>query len=390
MADGNWKSAAEELKANIEKEGPAASFEHFTEILDNWRNEPVKLAVTGKSGVGKSSFINEIRNLKPGDPGFATTSSYGNTTKQASVFKYPGNPNITLHDLPGFGTTEFPKKEYEEKIKLHEYDYVLIFVGNIEENDLEIAKKLTEMDKPFCFVRSKIDLDFDNAKNDGKPKDGVIKTINSNSSYILEQNCFKEANFFAISIRNRLIGQFDELVLHIQSNLPELKSNAVNISMVGVISIELIDFKYEILKARIWKISVASAGLAATPVPGLDVILNIALICKELWLYHTTFGFEQQIVKTILKQDYVSQKLTSSSIVKIETANEAMRQFLLIELGKLATLMAVQSAFDFIIPVIGSLVSGLTAGGVTYRLLHRILDGCRDDAKLVYYHLRNK
>ena len=171
--------------------------------------------------------------------------------------------------------------------------------------------------------------------------------------------------------------------------MPELKSNAVNISIVGVLSIELIDFKYKILKDRIWKVSVTSAGLAAAPVPGLDVVLNIALICKELLLYHKTFGFEQQVVIDITKTDYISQKLTSSSIVKIGAANEAMQQFLLIELGKLGTLMAVQSTFYFILPVIGCVVSGLTAGGVTYRLLNRVLDGCRDNAKLVYYHLRN-
>ena len=84
--------------------------------MDKWKNEPGELAVTGKSGVGKSAFINAICNLKPGDPGFATTSSFGNTTEDATVFEYPGNPKITLHDFPGFGTTNFPTNEYEEKM----------------------------------------------------------------------------------------------------------------------------------------------------------------------------------------------------------------------------------------------------------------------------------
>jgi hypothetical protein len=74
--------------------------------------------------------------------------------------------------------------------------------------------------------------------------------------------------------------------------------------------------------------------------------------------YHKTFGFEQQIVKDISKSDDISQKLSSASIVTIEAASEAMQTFLLFELGKLATLMAVQSAFDYILPIIGSLVSG--------------------------------
>ena len=84
--------------------------------MDKWKNEPVKLAVTGKSGVEKSAFINAICNLKPGDPGFVTTSSFANTTEHATVFEYPGNPKFTLHDFPGFGTTNFPTNEYEEKM----------------------------------------------------------------------------------------------------------------------------------------------------------------------------------------------------------------------------------------------------------------------------------
>ena len=70
------------MKDNIKKEGLVRVFRRFNEDLDNLKNEPVKLAVTGKFEVGKSSFINAIRNLKSGDPGFAISSSSGNTTKQ--------------------------------------------------------------------------------------------------------------------------------------------------------------------------------------------------------------------------------------------------------------------------------------------------------------------
>jgi len=349
----------------------------------------VKLAVTGKSGVGKSSFINAIRNLKPGDQGFTTTSSYGNTTKHATVFKYPGNKKITLHDLPGFGTTQFPKHEYEERMELHKYDYDLIFVGNIEENDIEIAKKLKEMDKSFCFVRSKLDLDVENAKNDGEPEAEVIEKIKSKALDILWQKGFKEASFFVISNRTRRIGHFNELVSHIQSTLPRLKCDAVMLSLLGELSDDIIDSKYKMLKERIWKVSVTSAERTArtAPNPDLHVKLNIAIICEEILIYHNTFGFGQQSVKEISKQYYIRKKLSASSIIGIEAANEAMQKFVIIQLGKLRTLLAVQSIYDIIFPIIGSVVSGLTAGKVTHNLLTRILDGCRDDAKLVYSHL---
>jgi hypothetical protein len=55
--------------------------------------------------------------------------------------------------------------------------------------------------------------------------------------------------------------------------LPELKSKAVNISMVGVLPIDLIDRKYAILKDRIWKISVTSAGmLQVSPIQSKEIV----------------------------------------------------------------------------------------------------------------------
>ena len=157
-------------------------------------------------------------------------------------------------------------------------------------------------------------------------------------------------------------------------------------SLLGELTDGIIDIKYQILKERIWRVSLASAGVSATPVPGVDVVLNVALICKEILLYHKTFGFGQQIVIDISKDEHLRKKLSANYIIEIEAASKAMLTFV-IHLGKLGTLMTVQSSLDFIFPIIGSVVSGLTAGSVTYKLLTRILKGCRDDAKLVYSHL---
>ena len=148
-----------------------------------------------------------------------------------------------------------------------------------------------------------------------------------------------------------------------------------------------IDSKYKIFKDRIWDVSLASAGSAATPVPGFNIVLDLALICKEIWLYRNAFGFGQQIVKEISKHDYLRKKLSASSIIEIEAANEAMERCVTIQLGKLRTLMAVQNTLGVTPLSIGPVVSGSTAGKVTHNLLTRILDGCRDDAKLVSSHL---
>lgn len=386
-SDENWKSALEKLKDNIDKEGLETALQHLNEELDNWKNEPVKLAVIGKSGVGKSSFINAIRNLKSGDPGFATSSSSGNTTTDATAYEYPGNPKITLHDLPGFGTNKLPTNEYEKTMELHQYDYILIFVGNIEENDTEIAKRLKEMKKTFCFVRSKIDLDIQNAQNDGESQKDVVDKIYSKLSGDLEHAGFSKAKFFVISNHDRRDFQFNDLVSYIQSNLPGLKYDAVLFSLLGELSENDIDSKYNILEKRLLKVSVASVALATAPVYSMDIVFNMALICKELLLYHKAFGFEQQFVKDILKDDYIRQKLNARSIIDIQPANEAMQKFANIEFKKLRTTEATESPNALSLPFIEYVVSEWPAVENTFRLLTHVLNGCRDDAKLVYSHL---
>jgi phage/plasmid-associated DNA primase len=53
--------------------------QYIDKSLNRWRKEQVKFAMTGRSATGKSTFINTIRNLKPGDDGFAMAGS-GDTT----------------------------------------------------------------------------------------------------------------------------------------------------------------------------------------------------------------------------------------------------------------------------------------------------------------------
>jgi hypothetical protein len=198
-----WKYVLKKLEVNIEKKGLDAACFNLKEDLDNWRNELVKLAVTGKSGVGKSSFINAIRNLKSSDDDFS-------------------------------------------------YD---------------------------------------------DPSDDIMDII------------------------------------------------------------------YKKLKERALKISSTSKCLATKPISNMDKKSIISLICKELLSYRKAFGFEQQCVKDIFKDDHIRQNLNASSIVEIQPTDEAMRKF-------------VENKF-------------IESGEDTLRLLNQILDGCRDDDKLVRLHQRN-
>jgi hypothetical protein len=74
---------------------------------------------------------------------------------------------------------------------------------------------------------------------------------------------------------------------------------------------------------------------------------------SRIWSYRKAFGFEQQCVKNIFKDDHIRQKLNASSIVEIQPTDEAMHKF-------------VENKF-------------IESGEDTSRLLNQVLDGCRDD-----------
>jgi hypothetical protein len=132
------------------------------------------------------------------------------------------------------------------------------------------------------------------------------------------------------------------------------------------------------LKDRLWKVSVASVVLDTASIYSMGRLFNIELIAKELLLYHNTFGFEQQSVKDILKDHSIRQELNANSIIEIRPADEAMCAFFYIELenlGKSGTRVIFFDSMMFM--------------RQTFILLNQVLDSCRDDAKLVYSHIRN-
>ena len=122
----------------------------------------------------------------------------------------------------------------------------------------------------------------------------------------------------------------------------------------------------------------ASVVPDTAPINIMGRLFNIKLIVKELLLYHNTFGFEQQSVKDILKDDSIRQKLNANSIIKIQPADEAMCDFLFIELENFRTSRTRVLFFYPMMFMHQALI-----------LLNQVLDSCRDDAILVYSHIRN-
>ena len=162
---GTDNLSAEDAESNIyilrrltENGGSIAVSEYIDESLNRWKRERVKFAIAGRSDTGKSTFINAIRNLKLGS---------GDTTITPTLYIHPRNDQIAFVDLPGYSSTTFKKENYISAMKIYNYDFVFIFYNNVlSEDEVWLAGELRKLGKPFSLVRSKFDLDIENAKYD--------------------------------------------------------------------------------------------------------------------------------------------------------------------------------------------------------------------------------
>jgi GTP-binding protein EngB required for normal cell division len=368
------------LRQLAEKEGLIAMSKYIKMTLNSWQTEQVKIAITGRSATGKSTFINTIRNVKPGDVGFAITGS-GDTTKAPTLYIHPTNDQITFCDLPGYSSTMFKKEDYISEMKISDYDFFLIFVNNaLSEDDIWMAGELRKLDKPFSFVRSKIDVDIDNAIPDGKDPEMIIPEIKRHLEEAMGAELEYTNCIFLISSRKPDLGEMSDLIRYIEETMDGFKAQVLVVS-IHPMTKNIVERKHKLLKARLVKVTALAAGIAASPLPGVDAAANFALLAKELDHYLHVFEIQPEFVNSL--KDFDRSLLKCKSLT---TQTFKMIPFIISKLGYYATVAVTQSWLEIMLPLVGSIVSAATASWATYTFLDDMLQDLKHDAMLIHGH----
>ncbi|KAL3063450.1 hypothetical protein OYC64_003089 [Pagothenia borchgrevinki] len=137
----------------------AAAAAKIKAYLEEQDNIPLNIAITGESGSGKSTFVNAFRGLDKKDKSDAAApTGCVETTMEVKSYPHPNFPNVTLWDLPGIGTINFPAAKYLKHVSFERFDFfIIISAVRFRENDVKLALEIQKMKKKFYFVRSKID-----------------------------------------------------------------------------------------------------------------------------------------------------------------------------------------------------------------------------------------
>ncbi|XP_043943340.1 T-cell-specific guanine nucleotide triphosphate-binding protein 2-like [Protopterus annectens] len=182
--------------------------------LDAAEPNTLNIALVGGTGTGKSSLVNMLRGLSDDEEHAAPTGNI-EITMVPTRYPHPSIPNVFLWDLPGTGSPTFHAKNYVKEMHFKSYDiFIIVSCCRFSENDAELVKEINKLNKPFYFVRSKIDNDIfaEEKKYGNVDPEKVMNKIRNDCTHNLLKLGIEPVNIFLISRLHQDMYDFSNLL----------------------------------------------------------------------------------------------------------------------------------------------------------------------------------
>ncbi|XP_062996365.1 interferon-inducible GTPase 5-like [Elgaria multicarinata webbii] len=375
----------DELKDALAKGNIPDPAAKIKEELDLLERTTLNIAITGFSGAGKSSLVNALRGMTDYEKGSAKTG-VTETTKRPVGYPHPVFPNVTIWDLPGIETTLFKAENYLKLVGFDNYDFFIIVAGDrFTVHDSNLAHEIKKLNKKFYYVRTKLDVSLSSEAR--KPNFNEMQSLKRIREYCYEN--LKEAGessprVFLISSWDLSKYDFPLLLQTLESELGGIKKEVLIMAM-PTFSKESLRKKQQTMESLIWKVSLLSCAVGLTPVPGLSLACDIAILVKTMKDMYKAFGLDDDSLRILAHRVGKPFDELHSAIKNIPSGGEITIQFVRDSLKKSllwGTLTVVELALDFV-PIVGSVFGGASSLASTYCILKSFLRDVVKDAENV-------
>ncbi|XP_040915907.1 interferon-inducible GTPase 5-like [Toxotes jaculatrix] len=381
------KDEIKEIKDLLENNDAAAAAAKIQEYLDEQNNIPLNIAVTGESGSGKSTFVNVFRGINNRDEGAAPTGCV-ETTSKPTPYAHPNYPNVTLWDLPGIGTINFPADEYLNYVGFEKFDFfIIISADRFRENDVKLALEIERMKKKFYFVRSKIDSNLRDAEEDQRDfnEERTLAQIRENCIQGLQKQGFESPQVFLVSSRKLHLYDFHLLEETLERELSAHKRNAL-LFVIPSVSRGIIDKKKDALQSKIKYLASISALIASAPVPGLSIAVDLDMMVKTIKEYQVTFGLDNESLENLARSARLTLADLRAEMTSPLAATEITKELITSILHSFTSLKSLMKAEEGsrYIPLFG-IPAAMTCSFIfSYNALNTFLNMLADDAQRVF------
>ena len=344
--------------------------------IDRWQSEEINIGIIGASGVGKSTFINRIRGVTKGHPGFAKVGFKGDTTTDKKAYPHPHNAKVVFWDLPGVGTPKFAKNQsYLDLIEIEKLEFFLIFYRTtIHDGEIWIAKEMEKHSKKFSFVCTHAqDLYNDDDYDDNLSPEERIEEIKTKCRDTMrEEGLPNPVSVYVIDNKKPECGDFHSLVDFFLNGVDGAKREALILTL-GAMTKGLIEEKRKVLKSQAWKVAVAAGFIAATPIPLVDLAANTTILITALGVYLQTFELTEDDLKEI-PGAYEMEELTCRKIFR-----QGIKEFCVAAITKLSLVAAV----EYLVPIFGSIIAGASSFTIILSFMNETIDLLAKDSEML-------
>ncbi|KAL1276960.1 hypothetical protein QQF64_023633 [Cirrhinus molitorella] len=296
------------------------------------------------------------------------------------MYEHPEMPNVKIWDLPGIGSPNFKAKKYLKDVEFNTYDFFIILSSErFMEHDIMLAKEIRKQKKSFYFVRSKIDNDITSQKRKkGFDEQKILSIIREDCKKNLKE--LGDPNIFLISSFDLEEYDFESLQNTLEDELPEYKKNAL-LQAWPVCSAASLEKKIKMFKRMIWAASLASAGVAVIPVPGLSAACDLGIVVLFLTRCYYAFDLDERSLARL------SEKVNKPHLKDMAKSKfvTAIREKALTRLQVSAGLAAIATVEYFLslVPAVGSAAAAGISFATTQYLLREGVNDLANTARAI-------
>ncbi|KAK1883140.1 Interferon-inducible GTPase 5 [Dissostichus eleginoides] len=378
----------DEVKGMIESYGPAAAAKKLRAMLEEKKNTPLNIGITGESGSGKSTFVNAFIGKDNRDEGAAPTGCV-ETTMEVKPYPHPKFPNVKVWDLPGVGTTKFPAAQYLKHVGFERFDFfIIISADRFKENDVKLALEIQRMEKKFYFVRSKIDDNMRAAERSQRDftAEKTLAEIRNNCIEGLKGQGIRSPQVFLVSSFDLKLYDFNLLNETLQRELPAHKGDVLLLAMANS-NLPVIKKKKAVLQSEIRNVAWLSALAGAVPV--LSLAVDLKLLVDTANKYKVTFGLDSRSLQSLAHCAGVPLD-DLRSVLKSRLALQELSSDLIIEMLKWSISQKVGMELLRYVPIIGTITAAKQSFDSTEKALNDFLDMLAQDAERVFKRALNR
>lgn len=250
--------------------------------LEREKSNPVRIAMFGQPGSGKSSLINALLGRPAAKVGART-----DVTTMASCYKW--RDDIEIWDLPGYGTSKFPPDSFIKRFKVGDYDlFLCVFDGKFTaDDDAMFFEQVRTGGRPCILVSGKCDSLWEGDKPIEQIRDAIQEDVHSRVG--------SDARVLFVSARNK--DGLGELQAAVFERLDPAKAARYAFAAKAYTQAAL-EKKREAAKGKITLHAALSAANAVNPIPGADVGVDLGILHRCFGEIREAFGLTREMLES--------------------------------------------------------------------------------------------